>query len=428
MQKLPFDGLQFALFQTLLVAVIVPGQPRISQVACLAAVVPISYHLITKTSTGDPAGDLGLGSAILTQILVALDLVFFTDPNTLKNLEKPKESTRITEQPFSRRLRWALDLYTNVRGIGWAHEAPLLPERPAKTMTRRKFLMDRLAIVASCGALELALTVMSASNPRMTATDNLAGYSWYWKVLGVSCFGIAGASRIEAMYCMLSMAIVGLGFSSPHRWPRAFGSPLDAWSVQRFWRRVWHQNLRKSALGCTEFILAPFSVFDRTKVPSQPQLNTRTKLARLYVAFTITGVVHIGGEYMLLGKMGWGSFTFFALQAVGISIEKVVSACYHVLERTPQVDHPTANAHGHSSGGHPTQENATAKPNGAGSVGKGPEKREKKTEMWVRCIGYIWVILWFSWSASYMVDPIISTGMFVHPWLDLRRRGEWWFV
>jgi len=238
LEKQPFDVPRYGLLQALLVVAMIPGQPRILQIACLLFVVQLSHHLITKTTTGDAAGDLGLGSAILTQILVALDLIFFRDPNTLKNLQEPAESSRISEQPFSRRFRWALILYTNVRGIGWAHEPLHLPPRPSPTKTRRKFIWDRLLTVTGCGLLELVLTVLNASNPRMTAQDValLPTYAWYWRVLGVLCFGVAGAVRIEGLYCILSMVVVGCGFSSPHRWPRAFGTPLDAWSVQRFWR------------------------------------------------------------------------------------------------------------------------------------------------------------------------------------------------
>ena len=190
----------------------------------------------------------------------------------------------------------------------------------------------------------------------------------------------------------------------------------------------------QSALGCTEFILV--GILSLRSSPSSPTSNDTmdiaTKFARLYIAFAVTGFVHIGGEYMFLGKMGFGAFNFFALQAVGITLEKLVSVCYCYCNFFNQIPIPS-NEKATNTNGHPKIVNGNFDP--PTSVQAQPNSTENHRhlrpaneipDLWIRCIGYIWVVVWFSWSASFMIDPMISTGMFFHPLLDLRTKS--WFA
>ena len=47
--------------------------------------------------------------------------------------------------------------------------------------------------------------------------------------------------------------------------------------------------------------------------------------------------------------------------------------------------------------------------------------------MWVRCVGYIWVFLWFVWSLPFMIDPMVPVGIFTDPRVDLKSFLENWF-
>jgi hypothetical protein len=79
--------------------------------------------------------------------------------------------------------------------------------------------------------------VLNASNPGMTTfSAPLSQSALHWRALGVVGFGVAGYARINLVHCLLSAGVVACGFSAPERWPNLFGSPLQAWSVQRFWR------------------------------------------------------------------------------------------------------------------------------------------------------------------------------------------------
>lgn len=47
---------------------------------------------------------------------------------------------------------------------------------------------------------------------------------------------------------------------------------------------------------------------------------------KLYIAFAISAVTHMGGDYSLFQGKKWMSWRFFMLQAVGITIEDAVIA------------------------------------------------------------------------------------------------------
>lgn len=236
--KIPFGGVLFGLFHFGALVGCIPGHGPLVKAALVGFLCWASYHLITKTSTGDFAGDLGIGSVILMQFLVALDNMFFTNPNSLKNYHEPHPGN-ITDQPVSQRARWAFNLYTNNRGIGWAHEPQILPERPPPATPRWKFVVGRLTTAALGFMLTFFAVIANASNPGLTTPGKtLSEAAFIWRVLGAAGFVLPGRAHINGLHCILSAIVVGLGFSQPERWPNMFGSFLDAWSIQNVWRYV----------------------------------------------------------------------------------------------------------------------------------------------------------------------------------------------
>ena len=236
MHREPFSGFLFGLFQLISILSIIPGGPPALKWAAFVVLSWISYHLITKTTTQDPTVDIGLGSAILTQLCTTFDMIFITHSDTLTNF-KDSHGGKITERPLNERVFWAYSLYTNPRGIGWAHESRHLPTRPSPSTSRWKFVGIQVFRALLCILAECTAYVLNASNPGMTTLDvPLSQSALHWRALGVIGFGVAGYSRINLMHCLLSTIVVGCGFSAPERWPNVFGSPLQAWSVQQFWR------------------------------------------------------------------------------------------------------------------------------------------------------------------------------------------------
>lgn len=57
-----------------------------------------------------------------------------------------------------------------------------------------------------------------------------------------------------------------------------------------------------------------------------PRGSNLSAYTKLYLAFTISAAIHMGGDYMLFQGASWFSLRFFMIQAVGITLEDAVIA------------------------------------------------------------------------------------------------------
>jgi hypothetical protein len=114
---------------------------------------------------------------------------------------------------------------------------------------------------------------------------------------------------------------------------------------------------------------------------------------QLYIAFLLSGLAHVGGDYIILKRLPRSSIRFFLLQAVAITFEDFV------IWLTKPI---------HAKLG------------------------------WLsRVIGYMWVMSWYVWSAPYWLDEMSARGqhltnpgaVFGSPLArDLRSRWTTWGV
>jgi len=124
---------------------------------------------------------------------------------------------------------------------------------------------------------------------------------------------------------------------------------------------------------------------------------------------------------MLIGRMGYGAFKFFILQSVAITLEKTVASCWAYFN-------PPLNINGNDGA-------QTNRQNGHDGVTDSPSYTLKRSDrsrsrleaknsneppIWLKCVGYVWVLHWFVWSLPFMIDPMVPTGMFIDPRVDFR--------
>ena len=231
-----FNWMLYGLFQLISILSIIPGGRSALKWIAFVVTSWISYHLITKTTTQNLVLDIGMGSAILQQLVIAFDMIFITDPDTLKNFQE-SHSGKITERPFKERALWAYNFYTNPRGIGWAHESRHLPSRPSPSTPRWRFVGVQLIRALLYIVILCIVLVFNSFNPGLTTPSvPLSHSALQWRALGVVGVGVGYYAQMNLSHCLLSAGVVGCGFSAPERWPNLFGSPLLAWNVQQFWR------------------------------------------------------------------------------------------------------------------------------------------------------------------------------------------------
>ena len=121
---------------------------------------------------------------------------------------------------------------------------------------------------------------------------------------------------------------------------------------------------------------------------------------------------------MLIGRMGYGTFKFFILQSVAITLEKAVASCWAYFN--PPFD---TNRNGVQTNGQNGHNGVTDSPS---YTSKRSDRSRSKLEaenappIWLKCVGYVWVLLWFVCSLPFMIDPMVPTGTFVDPRVDFR--------
>ncbi|KAF9077118.1 membrane bound O-acyl transferase family-domain-containing protein [Rhodocollybia butyracea] len=273
-------------------------------------ILAISYKTLHYT-TGNVTNDYGIACGLFTLLFMSSDFILITDVQNELRSVKPPQVKPASQYALSGRISWAWDLFTNVRGVGWAHEpVSVLPPRPA----RKYFVVKQLASLAVLGLMfDLAMWHNSFNPAYFREGPSLAGYGWLWRFECIWGWAIPGYATLAAQNCVVSLISVGLGRSDPEDWPWLFGSFLDAWSVRRFWGRTWHQVMRR-------FVTAHGKFLSRRVLG----LATGTNLSayvQLYTAFLISGIIHYAADYVVLRNWQGGALKFFMAQAVAITVE-----------------------------------------------------------------------------------------------------------
>src|SRR5260221_6855014 len=169
----PFNCTLFIASHIIIFLVTIPAfMPRSAQVIALILVGWYFYQVIFTQTTGDFSNDFGLGSAIIGQYLVALDLGLLTPPEQLKDFYD-KDQTSVTQRPLKKRIIWALKLYLNPRGIGWTHEPSHLPHRPSPSTPRSRFVFSRVVFAIFCFLTIQGMLRFNAAYVDKAITDKL---------------------------------------------------------------------------------------------------------------------------------------------------------------------------------------------------------------------------------------------------------------
>ncbi|KAJ7584428.1 membrane bound O-acyl transferase family-domain-containing protein [Mycena floridula] len=323
--------------------------------------IPITvttYYFLFHTTTGNITNDYVIACGWLTLFFTSSDFILLTDvQNELRSI-KPPEDKPVSQEGLWVRFNWAWDLFTSLRGIGWAHEPiAVLPPRP----TRSNFVTKQLAKVAVLAIIFDLTCWHNQFNPAYFKDGpSLTAYGWFWRYESIWGWTLPGYTTLAAQNCLISILSVSLGRSDAEDWPWLFGSFLDAWSVRRFWGRTWHQNLRRFVAAHGRFVSGRVLGLTRgTKLSAYVQL---------YTAFFISATIHYLADYKVFRSWSGGAFKFFLLQAVAITFED-------------------------------------------GAIALGRYVRIQGTSRWWHLLGYVWVWTWFALVFPTWQDPLMNAGI-----------------
>jgi hypothetical protein len=200
----------------------------------------IAYHLLYYTTTGYPVTDLAIGDPITALAATAIDFIILSEPQT--QLFKIGQKTPSSSFPtLWGKIKWALDLLTSHRGIGWTHEAteklppaPFAKQRPS----RWKFIGYQLLTIAGYFLLWDICAIYSRGRPVFTiAGPPLSSEPFLRQCVNLWAWAIPAAAALTISHSLASIAFAGLGiWSDLSQWRPFFGSVKDAYTVRRLWR------------------------------------------------------------------------------------------------------------------------------------------------------------------------------------------------
>ncbi|KAJ3782999.1 membrane bound O-acyl transferase family-domain-containing protein [Lentinula aff. detonsa] len=260
-----------------------------------------SYCYFSKVS------DDSIRSNVIIETLIASDYILLTDIQ--RELRQIGQRESIMNAGIWDRLKWTLQLLCSPRGIGWTHEqTSIIP--PHAHLSRLDFLRNRLiALVMAIIGNDIAF-ILTSIDPGFSR-DAVTYYEqpFLWRFWATGLFFFRLKSSIQVYLLLITLLLVSTGLSEPDTWPDFFGRLADAYTVRRWWGRVWHQQLRRIVSSHGKFLSRHvFGLLPGTIASSY---------AQLYVAFFLSGLIHVT-------SFDPRPICFFLLQAVTITFEDFI--------------------------------------------------------------------------------------------------------
>ncbi|KAF9027338.1 hypothetical protein BDZ89DRAFT_1067007, partial [Hymenopellis radicata] len=313
--------------------IVTPSVPR--WIFFIGSAVPCVYLL--TTTTGSEVVDYLMAFAMVVFILTASDLILLSQPQRDRQWARQHNSEPIEKAPIGARAKWGLRLSSSLRGVGWSNEPKVFRPRATPGTPRTSFIVEKVVSMAMWAVAVDSATLYVMQCPAFTKDGVSFGQRpWYWKPVDMLFWLTMVEGNAVLIHGAVSILSVALHLSRPEDWTHSFGYWSDAYTLRRFWgcvssgildtrsltlpnRRVWHQFLRG--------FLSAHGKFMARQVLNLKAGTNASSYVQLYVAFVLSGIMHLVAEYT--AGMGWTnstSVTFFLIQATGIAFEDGVIA------------------------------------------------------------------------------------------------------
>ena len=120
-----------------------------------------------------------------------------------------------------------------------------------------------------------------------------------------------------ATHDMLAFAHVVTGLDEPEDWPSLYGSPLEAYSIRRFWSKFWHHLVQRS--------YAAYGSVLSQSILRLPPGSSADRICVNFTVFLISGIVHACITVQLGFKCGyWEDLEFFLMCYAAMLVEEGV--------------------------------------------------------------------------------------------------------
>ncbi|KAF8993358.1 membrane bound O-acyl transferase family-domain-containing protein [Cyathus striatus] len=310
------------------------SRSRVIRAFLFIPIFVISVYAWFYTTSG--LDDNAIWSLIGQTFFMTSDAFLINDVSKLKRIGQKKDTN---ELEFWERSKRAVDFMFNYRQLGWTHEPRhILPPRP--TESKWQFVRSRifmcLRYFAICDAAQTLTWYIPVGDWQEHSTRGVG-----LRLLHTAIYAAAGWAGFAMVYTMAAIVFVGLNVSDVSEWPHAFGKWSDAYTVRRFWGRVWHQNLRRIVSAHGDFV-----AFRLLRLKKDTFIGTNVQR---HIAFGISGIMHALGDYGSLRSTFWdhhSSMKFFVLQATAIMVEQEVEKMLGIKAGNPGVPEDISPGYG----------------------------------------------------------------------------------
>lgn len=255
-----------------------------------------------------------------------------TPESSFWRVDKPaREATAYAAFGFQK-IRWALVLIFNMRGIRWNYQVKNVPAVPtAEARSRRRFIARRLVaavyyFLMADLASQAAVHILYTNEATLRRGDVDSKYltlwderSLVWSFVRALTFGVQPYYMLQLQYTVFSIVAVATHCSLPADWPASFGALSEVTSVRAFWGSYWHQTLRR--------LFQAWSCAARDALGFAPG-SLGSRYAQLWLSFLMSGLGHAASILILpsprnvtFAERTHGMLVFFVAQAALITAE-----------------------------------------------------------------------------------------------------------
>ncbi|KUJ07503.1 uncharacterized protein LY89DRAFT_742739 [Mollisia scopiformis] len=296
------------------------------------------------------------GTGCASIVLRWLDLLVMHRPETefwsVEEIKQDGSHVKVQAKvPFDRwaKLKWFGSLWIASRGVGWNIQSSQLPPPVAKDYPKDRWLFRTIVRTFS---MYLGYDLTSNILLHIVREGPFLAHPIAWQVFYAWTKAFRAYYSFESSYFALAIMSVATGICQPHQWPPLTGSfGRDAYTVRRMWGRCWHQCMRRPSGEAGRVVKETFRLKDGTYL---------SRYSQICIGFLVSALSHHAGATVGCFEDGgaW-QFTYFMLQPAGIMLEDL--AIY---------------------------------------IGK---KCGLRPDGLTRRFGFLWTILWFSWTLRFMV-------------------------
>ncbi|EFW14251.1 hypothetical protein D8B26_007019 [Coccidioides posadasii str. Silveira] len=231
----------------------------------------------------------------------------------------------------------------------WSHYSPyLVLARESDYLPEKQILLRRLLLNTSS-------RLLGTPNPYFLHPVTI--HEIKMRIWIVADNNIQSIVILKGFHDICALLFVGLGFDVPDEWPPFFGSIQHAFTVRGYWSGFWHLLMHRGLSAYATLVLHHVLRIRRRSLFS--------RLVHGLLVFLISGFCHaVMHNYTMPGCNKMPVIIFYALQPVALTIEAVVQIIWKTWRSRHLDSFPKTKSEG----------------------------------VMLHSIGYLWVILWFTWS------------------------------